>query len=94
MFVVTTHGKLFLAPIGDNPKNILDIATGLFEAVKLTTNHTNQTLQELVSGRSKWVRTQNPMYVISVDLNTCNQTAQLFPNAQVTGTDLSPIQPQ
>ncbi|KAK3942608.1 S-adenosyl-L-methionine-dependent methyltransferase [Diplogelasinospora grovesii] len=28
LFVITTHGKLFLAPIGEDVRNILDIATG------------------------------------------------------------------
>ncbi|KAK4209159.1 S-adenosyl-L-methionine-dependent methyltransferase [Rhypophila decipiens] len=56
MFVITTHGKLHLAPIGNNPKNILDIATG------------------------------TGVWAIEM--------AQLYPNAEVTGTDLSPIQPE
>ncbi|KAK3326182.1 S-adenosyl-L-methionine-dependent methyltransferase [Apodospora peruviana] len=56
LFVITTHGKLFLAPIGDSPQNVLDIATG------------------------------TGVWAIEM--------AQQFPDAQVTGTDLSPIQPQ
>ncbi len=28
LFIITTHGKLFLAPL-KNPKSVLDIATGL-----------------------------------------------------------------
>ncbi|KAK0636120.1 S-adenosyl-L-methionine-dependent methyltransferase [Bombardia bombarda] len=55
LFVITTHGKLFIAPLADDVKNILDIATG------------------------------TGVWAIEM--------AQQYPNAQILGTDLSPIQP-
>ncbi|KAK3685340.1 S-adenosyl-L-methionine-dependent methyltransferase [Podospora appendiculata] len=55
LFVMSTHGKIYLAPLKDDIKNILDIATG------------------------------TGLWAIEM--------AQLFPNAKVLGTDLSPIQP-
>ncbi|KAK3328064.1 S-adenosyl-L-methionine-dependent methyltransferase [Cercophora scortea] len=55
LFVMSTRGKIYLAPLKDDIKNILDIATG------------------------------TGLWAIEM--------AQLFPNAKVLGTDLSPIQP-
>ncbi|KFY66075.1 hypothetical protein V496_02217 [Pseudogymnoascus sp. VKM F-4515 (FW-2607)] len=56
LFLLTMGDRLFLAPIGDNPQNVLDIGTGT----------------------GIW----------AMDF------ADQFPSAQVTGFDLSPIQPQ
>ncbi|KFX96552.1 hypothetical protein V490_03305 [Pseudogymnoascus sp. VKM F-3557] len=56
IFLLTMGDKLFLAPIGENPQNVLDIGTGT----------------------GIW----------AMDF------ADQFPSAQVTGFDLSPIQPQ
>lgn len=56
LFLMTLGDRLFLAPIGDNPQNVLDVGTGT----------------------GIW----------AMDF------ADQFPSAQVTGFDLSPIQPQ
>ncbi|KFY93219.1 hypothetical protein V500_03832 [Pseudogymnoascus sp. VKM F-4518 (FW-2643)] len=56
LFLLTMGDRLFLAPIGDNPQNVLDVGTGT----------------------GIW----------AMDF------ADQFPSAQVTGFDLSPIQPQ
>lgn len=56
LFLMTMGDRLFLAPIGDNPQNVLDVGTGT----------------------GIW----------AMDF------ADQFPSAQVTGFDLSPIQPQ
>lgn len=56
LYLLTMGDRLFLAPIGDNPQNVLDVGTGT----------------------GIW----------AMDF------ADQFPSAQVTGFDLSPIQPQ
>ncbi|KFY25839.1 hypothetical protein V491_01577 [Pseudogymnoascus sp. VKM F-3775] len=56
LYLLTMGDRLFLAPIGDNPQNVLDVGTGT----------------------GIW----------AMDF------ADQYPSAQVTGFDLSPIQPQ
>lgn len=81
------HGKLNLAPI-EAPKRVLDLATGMchchpvFLAVL-----THRTLQEQEYGQSTSVCTVTfPARVVS------HVTANLYPDATVIGTDLSPVQ--
>ena len=78
IFLLMAHGKSYLAPI-EQPKRVLDFATGTgIWAIEFGR------LTRLVLVSSFFVCDSNDLFLT---------TALEFPDAQVVGTDLSPIQP-
>jgi hypothetical protein len=91
LFLFTTHGKLYLAPIGDNPQNVLDMATG-WQPPPLLSSDTNSP-----TGTGIWaIEFGTKFFFVPCNSPATTLTwflAQQFPGSQVIGTDLSPIQP-
>ena len=82
--------KLHLAPIGPNPQNVLDVATGQ----KLYHMSASEFILTLDLGTGIW----------AIEFGECRNlshcrtsdhilAAQQYPSARVLGTDLSAIQP-
>ncbi len=92
---MTLHGELYLAPIGDNPKHVLDIGTGSIYVNRILILHSNH----LFLGTGVWAidfgKNISSPFTISRQVTGSNASEAIqHPSSDVLGTDLSAIQPQ
>lgn len=92
MMLEATNGKLFFAPIGDYPQKILDLGTGTgiwaIEGMMFSSRDDRSP-----PGEDPLPSCPCRHMVAIVVANCLPAAGDMFPSAEVTGLDLSPIQP-
>jgi len=84
MMMEVTNGRLFYAPIDESPQKIVDLGTGTgIWAIEGKRLNEPLFLTTTTSTRSRVTKLTNYSCIVG----------DLFPSAEVTGLDLSPIQP-